>query len=348
MRILAIESSCDETAMAILSGHNGDFHLEKSIITSQIEIHKKYGGVVPEVASRQHLQNIFPLLDNILGKNKLDKIDYIAVTSGPGLVSSLLLGVTVAKSLAFTTKKPLIAINHIEGHIYSNWLSNEFLRKSNNNLFPVLSLVVSGGHTELAIMKGHGDYELIGQTLDDAVGEAFDKVAKLMNLDYPGGPIVSRLSEMGDKEAFDLPRPMMNSKDYNFSFAGIKTAVLYSLEKLKKVNQKDVANLCASFQSSVVEVITKKTIKAAQEYRVNAILLSGGVSANNALKNELAKESKKINKKFFYPELKYTGDNAAMIATAAYYNLSNNKALIFEGPEVANLQVDSNWQLIKK
>lgn len=348
MRILAIESSCDETAMAILSENGKALNLETNLVNSQIDIHKQYGGVVPEVASRQHLQNIIPLLEETLGKDKLSNIDYLAVTSGPGLISSLLLGVTVAKSLSFASNKPLIASNHIEGHVYSNWPSNPELFGNEEKYFPSLSLVVSGGHTELVLIKGHGDYQLLGCTLDDAVGEAFDKVAKLLSLGYPGGPIVSKLAETGNDKFFDLPRPMINSGDYNFSFSGIKTAVLYALEKIREVNKKDIANMCASFQTAVTDVLVQKTIKAAKEYDVNSILLSGGVSANKVLRERLSGAAESAGIKLFYPELKYTGDNAAMIAVAAYYNLKNNKARIFTPSEVGKLQVEPNWQLSKR
>lgn len=345
MRILSIESSCDETAIAILSGDKQSFVLEKSLINSQVDTHKQYGGVVPEVASRQHLQNIIPLLEDSLGKEKLKEIDYIAVTVGPGLISSLILGVTVAKSLAYAAQKPLIAINHIEGHIYSNWLSNKELL--DNDYFPSLALVVSGGHTELILVKGHGDYELIGQTLDDAVGEAYDKVAKLLKLGYPGGPIVARLAEEGDVSAFDLPRPMINSKDFDFSLSGLKTAVLYALEKKKNIDQKDVVNMCASFQEAITEVLLHKTMKAAKKYKVKSIMICGGVSANTKLQKEFSIATKKLTLPFFYPSLKYTGDNAAMIAVAAYYNIASGKAKILEKEKLATLDVDPNWRLVK-
>jgi N6-L-threonylcarbamoyladenine synthase len=347
MRIVAIESSCDETAIALLEGNGNSLKLQKNAIYSQIDIHKKYGGVVPEVAARKHVETIIPLIDDTLGKNKLKGVDYVAVTSGPGLVTSLILGMATAKTLAFANQLPLVAVNHMEGHVYSNWLSNKELAKDSQKYFPALILVVSGGHTELVLMKDHGDYTLLGQTLDDAVGEAYDKVAKLLDLGYPGGPIVSQLAEQGDKEAYDFPRPMLDKPNFDFSFSGLKTAVLYTLEKKKKINKKDINNICASFQEAVSEVLVKKTIKAAKEYKVKSIMVAGGVSANKQLKIALAKQAKEINLPFFYPDLKYTGDNAAMIATAAYYNIINKKNNILKNKAIFDLEPKSNWQLSK-
>lgn len=347
MRVLAIESSCDETALAVISGSGSDWFLEKNAVFSQIAIHQAFGGVVPEVAARKHAETIIPLLTETLGENKLADIDYLAVTAGPGLITSLLLGVTAVKTLAYAAQKPLLPVNHMEGHIYSNWLSNEGLRKNDTQYFPSLALVVSGGHTELVLMKGHGDYQLLGTTLDDAVGEAFDKVAKILNLGYPGGPIVSKLALEGDENFYDLPRPMLNSGDYNFSFSGLKTAVLYTLEKEKNISQTSVKNMCASFQTAAVEILVKKTIKAAKEFQVKSVLLAGGVSANQKLKTELQTVCKKNNLPFFFPELKYTGDNAAMIAAAAYYKLQNNGSAL-SAVEGLNLGVKSNWQIFNK
>ncbi|MCB9803143.1 tRNA (adenosine(37)-N6)-threonylcarbamoyltransferase complex transferase subunit TsaD [Candidatus Nomurabacteria bacterium] len=348
MRILALESSCDETALAIISGSGSDWVLEKDIVYSQIAIHQKYGGVVPEVAARKHAETIFPLLTETLGEEKLATIDYLAVTAGPGLVASLLLGVTAARSLAYAAAKPLLPVNHMEGHIYSNWLSNSELKNNDQKYFPSLALVVSGGHTELVLMKNHGDYQLLGTTQDDAVGEAFDKVAKILNLGYPGGPIVSKEALEGDDQAYKLPRPMLNSGDYNFSFSGLKTAVLYTLEREKNISQAAVKNICASFQAAAVELLVKKTIKAAQEFQVKSIMIAGGVSANQLLREELKKESTKISLPLFYPELKYTGDNAAMIAVAAYYGLQNKNKKILKGEEIFSAKPLSNWQIFLK
>jgi N6-L-threonylcarbamoyladenine synthase len=346
MKILAIESSCDETAIAILAGHGQILQLKKNAIYSQIDIHKKYGGVIPEVAARQHAETIIPLIDDTLGKNKLKGIDYVAVTSGPGLVTSLILGMATAKTLAFANNLPLLAINHMEGHIYSNWLSNSSLVKNSQKYFPALVLLVSGGHTELILMTSHGQYKILGQTLDDAAGEAYDKVAKLLNLGYPGGPIVSHLATFGDEQAYNFPRPMLDKANYDFSFSGLKTAVLYTLEKKKQISQKDIKDICASFQKALLEVLVKKTIRAAKEYNVKSIMLAGGVSANRALQENLIEQSKEIKIPFFYPELKYTGDNAAMIAVAAYYNIMMKKnSAILKDEDIFNLEANSNWKL---
>ncbi|MBT4349868.1 tRNA (adenosine(37)-N6)-threonylcarbamoyltransferase complex transferase subunit TsaD [bacterium] len=345
MRILALESSCDETALTILNAQADSLVLEKDQVYSQVDIHQQFGGVVPEVAARQHAETIIPLLSaNIKSE---EKVDYLAVTTGPGLITSLLLGVTAAKTLAYAKNTPLVTVNHMEGHIYSNWLSNDELVKNANKYFPSLVLIVSGGHTELVLMKGHGDYQLLGSTVDDAVGEAFDKVAKLLDLGYPGGPIVSQRANDGDCSIYDLPRPMINSGDYNFSFSGLKTAVLYTLERKKKINTEDVDNVCASFQNAVVDILVNKTMKAAQEFGVKSIMLAGGVAANNQLKESLQQEARIKDLPFFFPELKYSGDNAAMISVAAYYNILNKKNII-SGKDLLSVAPQSNWQLFKK
>lgn len=346
MKILAIESSCDETAAAILEASGRFLKLNKNVVYSQVDLHKKYGGVVPELAARQHVETIIPILEESLGKNKLANIDYVAVTSGPGLVTSLILGIAAAKALAFARQVPLVSINHMEGHVYSNWLSNAELVKNDKKYFPALVLIVSGGHSELVLMKDHGHYTLLGQTLDDAVGEAYDKVAKLLDLGYPGGPIVSSLAGQGDATKYSFPRPMLDKNNYNFSFSGLKTAVLYTLEKKRNIKTLDVKDICAAFQEAVVEVLLTKTIKAAKEYKVKSLMIAGGVAANTALKKALQKEAKILHLPFFYPEQKYTGDNAAMIATAAYYNIKS-KNNIFDKSKLFKVEAQSNWQLTK-
>jgi len=342
MRILALESSCDETALTVLAAKSDSLILEKDQVYSQIDIHKKFGGVVPEVAARKHAETIIPLLESNI--RQTEELDYLAVTTGPGLITSLLLGVTAAKTLAYAKNIPLVAVNHMEGHIYSNWLSNNVLIKNAEKYFPSLVLIVSGGHTELVLMKGHGNYQLLGTTLDDAVGEAFDKVAKLLGLGYPGGPIVSQRANNGDCSIFDLPRPMLHSGDYNFSFSGLKTAVLYTLEKKKKINTEDVDNICAVFQNAVVEILVSKTIKAAKEFNVRSIMIAGGVAANQQLKETLIDVARSMGLPFFFPEIKYTGDNAAMIAVAAYYNILNKKNIL-QNKELLSIAPQSNWQL---
>jgi len=283
IKILAIESSCDETALAILQADKQSLVLKKNLVHSQVDIHKKYGGVIPELAARQHLQNFFPLLDEALTGHKMEDFDYLAVTQGPGLVTSLLLGINIAKTLAYASKKPLVTINHLEGHIYSNWLNHPVLVTKAQAYFPAVVLIVSGGHTELVLMKDHGDYQLLGQTLDDAVGEAFDKVAKLLALGYPGGPIVSSKALQGNPNNYTLPRPMLNSKNFDFSLSGLKTAVLYALEKQGTVDEQSVADICASFEKAVLEVLVKKTMAAAQSFQAKSIMLAGGVAANQKL-----------------------------------------------------------------
>jgi N6-L-threonylcarbamoyladenine synthase len=324
MKILAIESSCDETAAALLQVQRKKSKVLSSVVFSQIKTHQKYGGIVPEVAAREHIQKIITVISESLGNND---IDLIAATYGPGLITSLQVGLQTAKTLSYVWKKPLVGINHLEAHIYANWLSNPGLQKmADNKIFPAVCLIISGGHTELILMKGFGRYKLLGQTRDDAVGEAYDKVAKMLHLGYPGGPVVERLAKHGHSERVELPRPMIDSGNFDFSFSGIKTAVRYYAETNKILSSKKaIADVCASFQQAVSEVLIFKTIKAAKQYKVKTILLGGGVSANLHLRESLKKESKKIKLDFYCPEFKYTQDNAAMIAVAAYFNRKNAK-----------------------
>ncbi len=319
MLILGIETSCDDTSVALVEKTPQGFKILSNVVSSQIKVHASYGGIVPNLAAREHLKNIIPCLNKALEKNKKEKIDLIAVTQGPGLIPSLLIGVNFAKALAYHWQKPLIGINHMEGHIYANWLSG-LNNLPDKKIFPSLSLIVSGGHTQLILMNGHGKYQLLGETRDDAAGEAFDKVAKLMNLGYPGGPIISQQAKLGNPQRFDFPRPMLKEKNYDFSFSGLKTAVLYLIEKQKiKLTQKNINDLAASFQQAALDVLIHKTIKAAQEYQVKTILLSGGVAANSELRQQLAKaiENKLNNIDFYLPKVEHCGDNAAMICAAA-------------------------------
>lgn len=347
MKILALETSCDETAAAILEIKNGRFNLLSNIVSSQVKIHAKYGGIVPEVAARKQMEMIIPVLEQAINmvvetrhgaslQNKLSNIDYLAVTQGPGLITSLMVGVETAKSLAMAFNKPLILINHLAGHIISALLNNESqtkLPKLEKIIFPALALVVSGGHTMLVLMKKHNHYQIIGETLDDAVGEAFDKAAQILNLGYPGGPIISRLAETGNPQKFNLPRPMIQQNNFNFSFAGLKTALLYLLPKLKnkqhKLSKQTINDLCACFQAAAIDVLVAKTLRALKHYHVNTFLLGGGVAANKLLRVTL---TEKISQQFpsvkiLIPELKFTGDNAAMIALAAYFKMKNKKIL---------------------
>ena len=317
MRVLGIESSCDETAIALVQGEGDLLHVEKSLISSQIDIHKAYGGVIPEVAARRHVDVIFPMLSEAGIPHDGQGIDVIAVTAGPGLVAALRIGVELAKTLAWIWKKPLVAANHLEGHLYSTWF-NEPQPK-----FPALALLVSGGHTELLLMRGHGQYEMLGATRDDAAGEAFDKVAKLVGLEYPGGPKVSALAREGNRAAIDFPRPMLASGDSDFSFSGLKTAVAVYLKEIKEIKGIKVgkADLCASFEEAVVDVLVAKTMRAAEQIKPVSILLAGGVAANTRLRERLAEaiHQSMPNVTFHAPTNALTTDNAAMIAAAGYF-----------------------------
>ena len=308
--ILAIESSCDETSMSIIK--NGSDEIA-TVVLSQIDIHKNYGGVVPEIASRNHIENITIVLDELLTKAnmKIEDIKAVGVTYGPGLIGSLLIGVQAAKTISLVTEKPLIPVHHIAGHIYANNL-NERLK------FPLIALVVSGGHTELILMKEDYSFERIGGTLDDAVGECYDKVAKVLGIDYPGGPTVDKLAHIGE-DTYDLPYPL-DDKTYNFSFSGIKSAVINLVHNEKqRGNEINKENMCTTFQNRVVTVLTKKTIKALKEYNVENLIVAGGVSANKGLRESLEKECAKENIKLSFPKLEYCTDNAAMIGAAAYF-----------------------------
>ncbi len=333
--IMAIETSCDETAVAVLANES---EILANIISSQIPLHQEYGGVVPELASRHHLEQVNRLVDLALEEAGLtfQELNAIAVTYGPGLVGALLVGVSTAKALAYSLGLPLLGVNHIEGHIYANWLANPELS------FPVLCLVVSGGHTALIRMYDHGHYELLGQTQDDAVGEAYDKVARAMGLGYPGGPILDKLAKDGNGEAFDFPRAWLGANSFDFSFSGVKTAVLNHLNQAAQRGEKlNLADLAASFQCSVVEVLVEKTIKAAKESGIEQVLLAGGVAANSYLREQLTKRCAEEGKKLACPPLKYCTDNAAMIACAAHYRLKKGESSDWYLNAVPNLKLYS-------
>lgn len=335
MIILGLETSCDETAASVLEVKNECITVLSSVISSQIAIHATWGGVVPNLAAREHLKNILPVIGAALkkaGKKPAD-LDLMAVTAGPGLIPALLIGTTTAKTLSYFWKKPLIGIHHIEGHIYANFISDKTAKLK----FPILALVVSGGHTQLILMQKHLSYEIIGETVDDAVGEAFDKVARILNLGYPGGPAVAKLADncSGEKKfKITLPRPMLKSANFNFSFSGLKTAVLYATKKNPE-NLKDqnyISEMCHEFQTAVTDVLIAKTIRAAKKYAPKTILLAGGVSANKYLREklELSVKENLENTTCLVPDLAYSMDNAAMIAVAGYYrwkNLKNKKSL---------------------
>lgn len=306
--ILGIETSCDETAVAIVK--NGK-EIVSNVVSSQIESHRRFGGVVPEIASRHHVEQITFVLEEAFQKTNLswEDIDAIAVTEGPGLVGALIVGVNAAKTIAFAKQKPLIGVHHIAGHIYAARFIAEFD-------FPLLALIVSGGHTELIVMEKHADYKVIGQTRDDAAGEAFDKVARMLGLPYPGGPQIDQLAKEG-KETIDFPRAWLEEDRYDFSFSGLKSSVINYLHNAKQRDEQyrkeDVA---ASFQASVIDVLVEKTFKAAEAYDVKQVIVSGGVAANSGLRKELENKFKGTNRPLVIPPIHLCTDNAAMIAAA--------------------------------
>ncbi|AIS51735.1 tRNA N6-adenosine threonylcarbamoyltransferase TsaD [Thermoanaerobacter kivui] len=316
--ILGIESSCDETAAGVVK--NGKEVLS-NVIYSQIEVHKKYGGVVPEIASRKHIEVISTVVVEALEKAKvtLDEVDAIAATYGPGLVGALLVGLSYGKALAYAKNKPFIGVNHIEGHIAANYLGSEFAP-------PFVCLVASGGHSHIVFVKDYGEYEVMGQTMDDAAGEAFDKVARALGLGYPGGPVIERAAKLGNMEAIEFPKSFMEEGNFDFSFSGLKTAVLNYLNRQKQrgedVNIYDVA---ASFQKNVVDVLAKKLIDAAKVKKIDKISIAGGVASNSLLRERLKEEADAKGIKIHYPNKIYCTDNGAMIAAAAYYDFIKGK-----------------------
>jgi N6-L-threonylcarbamoyladenine synthase len=315
VRILGIETSCDETAAAVIE--NGRALLGSTVAT-QMEIHARYGGVFPEVASRQHVLSIIPVVEDALSKAHLTlkDIDAIAVTRGPGLAGSLIVGVNAAKGLALGSGLPLIGVNHLEGHLYSAWVHNAGESVLPEPQFPLMVLLVSGGHTELDLMTDHLSYKRLGSTLDDAAGEAFDKVARLLGLSYPGGPAIQRAAEEGDPTRFQFPRAWLEGT-WNFSFSGIKTAVLKEAKGYESRGKSiPVPDMAASFQTAVVDILFNKTIRAAREFGAKEILVAGGVSANRALRDAFRNQSEY---KVHIPPLSLCTDNAAMIAAAGYY-----------------------------
>lgn len=333
---LAIESSCDETACSIL--RNGREVLS-NIISTQIDTHKKFGGVVPEVASRKHVENIDIVVQEAIDESGIgfEDIDHIAVTYGPGLVGALLVGLSYAKALAFTLKKPLVGVNHIEGHLSANYIEHKELRP------PFITLIVSGGHTHLVEVEDYGKYNILGKTKDDASGEAFDKVSRALGLGYPGGPIVDRLAQKGNKDAIQFPRACLNEDGYDFSFSGIKSSVLNYLNSMK-MKGLEVCNedVCASFQEAVVDVLTKKAIKACKDKGYKTITLSGGVACNSSLRERLAYLGEKEGIEVLYPSLVLCTDNAAMIGCAGYYRFINGRRDGMELNAVPNLKIDQD------
>ena len=308
--ILGIESSCDETSVSIVKNGNTEI---ATVTNTQIAIHKEYGGVVPEIASREHVKNVTIMIDECLEKANMtmDDITAIAVTYGPGLVGSLLVGIEAAKALSFATGKPLVPVNHMTGHIYANNLVSDMT-------FPLLALVVSGGHTELILMEDHYKFKKLGATLDDAVGECYDKVARVINVPYPGGPVIDKLAHEGE-DTYDLPLPL-NDSTYNFSFSGLKSAVINLVHnEEQRGNEIRKADLATSFQNVVVEVLVKKTFKAINEYNIKNIIVAGGVAANKGLRERLTLECEKHGVNLTFPDMKYCTDNGAMIAASGYF-----------------------------
>jgi len=317
--IMGIETSCDETAAAIVKDGK---KIISNIVASQISIHQKYGGVVPEIASRKHMEDIIPVIDKALDESgkKITDLSAIAVTYGPGLIGSLLVGLSVAKAIALAKNIPLIGVNHLESHIYANFLEHNEINP------PFICLIVSGGHTSLIYIKCFGEYKLLGQTKDDAAGEAFDKIAKFLDLGYPGGPIIEKLAKEGNPSSIQFPRPILNDKSYDFSFSGLKTAVIYYIKKLEKENKNiPVSDILASFQQAVTDVLVGKTIKAALKFKTKQIILAGGVAANSSLRREIKEKANLLNIKVFYPSISLCTDNAAMVASAGYYKFKENK-----------------------
>ena len=319
--ILGIETSCDETAAAVVEDGQ---RIISSIVASQIDIHRRYGGVFPEVASRQHVLSIMPVIEEAMNEAGVswDALEAVAVTYGPGLAGSLLVGVNAAKGIALGCGLPLLGINHIEAHIYANWLGKE---EEDSIVFPVLCLVVSGGHTELILMSGHGQYQRLGGTLDDAAGEAFDKVASILELGYPGGPVVERSANVGDPGTVDFPRTMLGADSLDFSFSGIKTAVLYHVHGhgrtsggLERLSRQNVADIAASFQQAVIDVLVRKTLLAAEKMSAQTIVAGGGVIANRALRRRLEQDCREAGVALHLPPMHYCTDNAAMVAALGY------------------------------
>lgn len=380
MKILGIETSCDETAIALLEGTGAgypDLRILTNEISSQIEIHREYGGVVPNLAKREHSRNLVPVLldalDGVYSKSQtassdtqlktLEKIferepellanfkqdiisiekpdiDVIAVTNGPGLEPALWVGINFARALSYLWDMPLLGVDHMEGHIAANFIENE-----NKIEFPGLALTVSGGHTQLVLMPKLLEYQLLGETLDDAAGEAFDKVGRLLGLPYPGGPEIARVAQDGKIDAFAFPRPMLASGDYNFSFSGLKTAVLYKVREMSEDDlKKKTPDIAASFQQAVIETLVTKTIKAAKQYQVKTVMMGGGVSANKELRLQLGDAVKRETSAIYQiPPIELSTDNAAMIAAVGYMHFSRG-----EQSDWKTLEADANKVIAQK
>lgn len=339
MKLLAIETSCDETAIAIVEvkkeGKKAKFKILGNEVSSQIDVHKEYGGVFPALAKREHIKNLPLVLEKVLkqAKIKIEKIDTIAVTTGPGLEPALWTGIVFAKELSQKYKIPIIPVNHMEGHIFSIFpkKGKTFTVENKKELFPMLTLLVSGGHTELVLIKDWQKYKKIGQTRDDAAGEAFDKVARMLSLPYPGGPQISKLAlEARNKKMeldLKLPRPMIYTKDYEFSFSGLKTAVLYMVRDIGEITEDIKKKIACEFENAVIETLVHKTVKAIKEHKIKTLIVGGGVSANSYLQEQMKLKIKreKLKVKIYFPSRELTGDNALMISIAGYYQYQNKK-----------------------
>jgi len=355
MFILSIDTSCDDTCISIIKSKkqkakskNTNFEILSNVVSSQVKVHARYGGIVPYLAKREHQKNLAMVFKKTLAKSKIQNpkiIDFIAVTIGPGLEPCLWQGINFAKNLANDLKKPIVPVNHLEGHILANFLKpiNKSLKSKTLKIFPAVGLVVSGGHTELFLMKNIGKYKLLGETRDDAAGECLDKIARILNLEYPGGPAIAQLADQwklktlnpklkiqNSKPSIKLPRPMIYQKNYDFSFSGLKTAVLYLTKKIGPTKLKDPkikANICFEVQQAIIDVLISKTIRAAKEYKVKSILIGGGVSANKELRKQfkLKLTINNLQLNFLAPPKKFCTDNAAMIGIAGYFGFLRNK-----------------------
>jgi len=329
--VLGVETSCDETSVSIVKDGK---EVLSNVVLSQIDIHKEYGGVVPEIASREHVKGITYVFDKAIhdANIRYEDIDLIAVTKGPGLIGSLLIGVNAAKVISLNYNIPIVGVHHIAGHIYANYIDNGME-------FPLLALVVSGGHTELILMNDHYDFQKLGETQDDAVGEAYDKVARVLGLPYPGGPIVDKKANLG-KDTLNFPRPMVDSGDFNFSFSGLKSHVINMHHNMVQRNEEiNIEDFCASFQEAVTDVLVNKTIQAKNHYKVKQVIVAGGVAANSGLRRKMRERITDIP--VYFPKMAYCTDNAAMIASAGYFQyLKQGKAddLLLNGQSRVNLE----------
>jgi N6-L-threonylcarbamoyladenine synthase len=327
MIILGIETSCDETSAALIEAGKKDnkVKLLSNVISTSLSLHAKTGGIIPEIAAREQLKYILPVIEDAIKKinNPQKNIDEIAVTVGPGLIGSLLVGVETAKTLSYIWNKPIIPVNHLFGHIYANWIESEDKRKL---VFPAIALIVSGGHTDLLLMKNHDETVWLGGTRDDAAGEAFDKTGRILNLPYPAGPLIEKLAQKENKDFYYFPKPLIDSSDFDFSFSGLKTAVLREVQNTKNLDSNTTSKICYSLQQAIFEVLITKTLKATQKFKAKSILLGGGVSANQSLRKEFEIKIETLNLKIplFIPQKWLCTDNAAMIAAAGFYKNENS------------------------